>query len=98
MASIGRAATVLNAGDSRGLPVTAGGAAQVTTNTLVQRLVEVGQITPEEARHHSQKPVIYRVIGDSAELAVDLSTPGGRKPGRSPAPCASGRTQRYGDG
>ncbi len=55
------------------LLVTAGGAAAgPTDHSLVQRLVEVGQITPEEARHHPQKSVIYRVIGDSAELAVDL--------------------------
>jgi len=70
---IGRAATVLNVGDSRAYWLRPEGLRQVTTDhSLVQRLVEVGQITPEEARHHPQKSVIYRVIGDSAELAVDL--------------------------
>lgn len=70
---IGSAATVLNVGDSRAYWLRPGGLRQVTTDhSLVQRLVEVGQITPEEARHHPQKSVIYRVIGDSAELAVDL--------------------------
>ncbi|MCU0521612.1 MAG: SpoIIE family protein phosphatase, partial [Anaerolineae bacterium] len=38
----------------------------------VQRLVEIGQLTPDEARHHPQKSVIYRVIGDNADLAMDL--------------------------
>lgn len=70
---VGRAATVLNVGDSRAYWLRPEELRQITTDhSLVQRLVEVGQITPEEARHHPQKSVIYRVIGDNAELAVDV--------------------------
>src|SRR5436853_6564237 len=32
-------------------------------HSLVQRLVEIGQITPEEARHHEHKNVITRSLG-----------------------------------
>ena len=32
-------------------------------HSLVQRLLEIGQITPEEARHHEHKNVITRSLG-----------------------------------
>lgn len=32
-------------------------------HSLVQRLVEIGQITPEQARHHEHKNVITRSLG-----------------------------------
>ena len=32
-------------------------------HSLVQRLIEIGQITPEEARHHEHKNVITRSLG-----------------------------------
>jgi protein phosphatase len=70
---VGRAATVLNVGDSRAYRLGPRGIDQITTDhSLVQRLVDIGQLSPEEARHHPQKSVIYRVIGDSPDLAMDL--------------------------
>jgi len=70
---VGRAATVLNVGDSRAYWLTPSGMRQVTTDhSLVQRLIAIGQLTPEEARNHPQKSVIYRVMGDTAKLASDL--------------------------
>jgi serine/threonine protein phosphatase PrpC len=70
---VGRAATVLNVGDSRAYRLRPQGIRQISTDhSLVQRLIEIGQLTPEEARRHPQKSVIYRVIGDSADLAMDL--------------------------
>ncbi|HLH75550.1 MAG TPA: Stp1/IreP family PP2C-type Ser/Thr phosphatase [Candidatus Binataceae bacterium] len=35
-------------------------------HSLVQRLIEIGQITPEEARHHEHKNVITRSLGARA--------------------------------
>ena len=32
-------------------------------HSLVQRLIEIGQITAEEARHHEHKNVITRSLG-----------------------------------
>ncbi len=70
---VGRAATVLNVGDSRAYWLKPQAIEQITTDhSLVQRLIEIGQLTPEEARHHPQKSVIYRVIGDTPDLAMDL--------------------------
>ncbi|MBP2436874.1 protein phosphatase [Microbacterium amylolyticum] len=38
---------------------------QITTDhTFVQRLVETGRITPEEARFHPRRSVLMRVLGD----------------------------------
>ncbi|MGI6878367.1 PP2C family protein-serine/threonine phosphatase [Microbacterium sp. gxy059] len=38
---------------------------QITTDhTFVQRLVETGRITPEEARYHPRRSVLMRVLGD----------------------------------
>jgi protein phosphatase len=42
----------------------ASGLRQLTRDhSLVQRLIEIGQITPEEARHHEHKNVITRSLG-----------------------------------
>lgn len=69
----GPQATVLNVGDSRAYWLRPSGIQQVTKDhSLVQRLVDIGQLTPEEARHHPQKSVIYRVMGDTLQLGYDL--------------------------
>jgi len=73
---IGDKITVANAGDSRAYLLTTNGIEQITVDhSLVERLVATGQITREEAAHHPQKNVIYRVIGDKAQLEVDLFEP-----------------------
>jgi PPM family protein phosphatase len=72
-------ATVANVGDSRAYLLKQrgkereGGIVQITTDhSLVERLVAIGQLTPEEAARHPQKNVIYRVIGDKHPPEVDL--------------------------
>ena len=51
-------------GDSRVYLSDATGLRQLTRDhSLVQRLIEIGQITPEEARHHEHKNVITRSLG-----------------------------------
>jgi PPM family protein phosphatase len=51
-------------GDSRAYALEAGRLRQITKDhSLVQRLVEIGQITREEARHHEHKNVITRSLG-----------------------------------
>ncbi len=57
-------AAVAWVGDSRGYLLEGGSLRQVTKDhSLVQRLVEIGQITAEEARHHEHKNVITRSLG-----------------------------------
>lgn len=46
-----------------------------TDHTFVQRLLNEGRITPEEAEHHPHKNVIMRVLGDvDASPELDLKT------------------------
>lgn len=57
-------AAVAWVGDSRAYVCEPSGLRQVTRDhSLVQRLIEIGQITPEEARHHEHKNVITRSLG-----------------------------------
>jgi len=51
-------------GDSRAYICDARGLRQLSKDhSLVQRLIEIGQITPEEARNHEHKNVITRSLG-----------------------------------
>ena len=54
--------TIAHVGDSRAYAISEDGKADVLTrdHSLVQRLVELGQITDEEAAVHPQKNVLYR--------------------------------------
>ncbi len=66
---------VVHAGDSRVYRITSKGITQVTTDhSLVQQLVELGQITQEEARFHPSKNYITRALGVEPELEVDFLT------------------------
>jgi serine/threonine protein phosphatase PrpC len=57
-------AAVAWVGDSRGYFCDGAGLRQLTRDhSLVQRLIEIGQITAEEARHHEHKNVITRSLG-----------------------------------
>jgi serine/threonine protein phosphatase PrpC len=70
---IGNAAIIANIGDSRCYQLNQDGIRQITTDhSLVERLVETGQITRAEAAVHPQKNVIYRVVGDKSEVDVDI--------------------------
>jgi len=69
---IGDVAYIAHAGDSRAYLVNSEGISQLTTDhSLVERLVAVGKITPEEAKVHPQRNVIYRTVGDKPQLEVD---------------------------
>ncbi len=68
----GDRATIANIGDSRAYLLTAEGITQITTDhSLVERLVATGQISRQEAHHHPQRNVIYRVVGDRANTEAD---------------------------
>ena len=58
-------AVIGHIGDSRIYLFRDGALTQITTDhTFVQRLVETGRITPEEARFHPRRSVLMRVLGD----------------------------------
>ncbi|MFC1879371.1 Stp1/IreP family PP2C-type Ser/Thr phosphatase [Chloroflexota bacterium] len=71
----GTQAHIAHVGDSRAYRVNAGGIIRLTTDhSLVERLIATNQITPEEARYHPQRNVIYRTIGDKAKIDVEVAT------------------------
>ncbi len=68
----GRRLHVAHVGDSRAYLLRDGHFSQLTDDhTLVQHLVDEGQITPEEAAHHPQRSVVTRAIGVSQDVDVD---------------------------
>ena len=69
---IGQRAHIAHVGDSRAYLATDQELRQVTRDhSLVDRLVEMGQLTADEAATHPQKNVLYRAIGQSGVLDVD---------------------------
>lgn len=70
---------IASVGDSRAYLINAGGlapngatAVQLTSDhSLVARLVDIGQITEEEARTHPQRNILYRSIGTDPSVEVD---------------------------
>jgi len=69
---VGSRAYVAHVGDSRAYVVTESGLDQIThDHSLVDRLVELGQLTEAEAADHPQKNVLYRAVGQSGVLEVD---------------------------
>jgi serine/threonine protein phosphatase PrpC len=60
-------------GDSRTYLIRDGELQKITTDhSLVQELVDAGQITEEEAEIHPNKNIITRSLGQSAEVQADL--------------------------
>ncbi|MGH9075988.1 MAG: Stp1/IreP family PP2C-type Ser/Thr phosphatase [Acidimicrobiales bacterium] len=65
---------VVNVGDSRAYRLRDGELAQLTNDhSLVQELVDEGQLGAEEAAHHPQRHVLTRALGVDPDVAVDLT-------------------------
>ncbi len=66
---------VAHVGDSRAYLKNKDGLSQITMDhSYVQDLVNMGQITREEARFHPQRNIITRVLGVHEEVRCDYST------------------------
>lgn len=64
-------AHIANVGDSRAYRLTSETIQQISVDhSLVERLVEIKQITREEARTHKQRNVIYSTIGDKPKVQI----------------------------
>jgi serine/threonine protein phosphatase PrpC len=75
VAVLGDLAYVVHVGDSRVYLINKDGIEQITRDhSLVQRLIELDQLTREEANVHPQKNVLYRALGQSDHLEVDALT------------------------
>lgn len=72
VAIVGNLAYLAHVGDSRAYLIHNDEIEQLTTDhTLVQRLVEMKELTPEEAEYYPQKNVLYRAIGQNESLKVE---------------------------
>ena len=68
----GHKAYVAHVGDSRAYLFNQKTLRQITQDhSLVARLVELGQATPEEALTHTHRNVLYRAVGQAGSLEVD---------------------------
>ncbi len=69
----GKKATVINVGDSRAYAITTEGIFQLTTDhSLVQMMVERGELTPETAKSYPGKNLITRAIGTEPMVMCDV--------------------------
>lgn len=69
---LGRRAYIAHVGDSRAYLLTKHDMKQVTQDhSYVNRLIELGELSPEEAAVHPQRHVLYRAIGQGDDLDVD---------------------------
>ncbi len=72
---IGNLAYIAHVGDSRAYMINQRGIEQITRDhSLVQRLIELNQLTLDEAKEHSQRNVLYRALGQSVDLEVDIQS------------------------
>jgi len=66
-------ATVLNVGDSRAYHIGSDGIRQVTVDhSVVQMMVDRGELTPQQAKDYPGKNVITRAIGAESALLCDV--------------------------
>jgi PPM family protein phosphatase len=73
---LGEQVTIAHVGDSRAYFLYPDGRNQVVTmdHSLVRRLVDLGQLTEEQARVYPQKNVLYRAIGQAEPFRPDIQT------------------------
>jgi len=68
--------TIAHVGDSRAYALTPEGSLKVLTrdHSLVMRMMELGQLTSEEASIHPQRNVLYRALGQGEPFLPDINT------------------------
>lgn len=72
---LGQQVTIGHVGDSRAYIISEKGSEVITRDhSLVERLRELGQLSEDEAAHHPQRNVLYRAIGQGANLEVDVAS------------------------
>jgi serine/threonine protein phosphatase PrpC len=70
---LGQALYIAHVGDSRAYLRDADGLRPLTSDhSTVGRLIELGQLAPEQAREHPLRNQLYRTIGQNAEVDVEF--------------------------
>ncbi len=65
-------AALANVGDSRAYHINRGGIRQITRDhSVVENMVQRGDLTPEEAKHHPRRNLITRALGPDADVQTD---------------------------
>jgi protein phosphatase len=80
--AVGNRAHLVHVGDSRAYVLNAQGVSEdgallmqlTTDHSLVARLVDIGQLTPEQAQNHPHRNMLYRAIGTDPAIDVDTSS------------------------
>ena len=69
----GKTATVVNVGDSRCYHIDSDGISQIKVDhSVVQLMIDRGEMSPEQARHYPGKNLITRAIGTEPVVACDI--------------------------
>jgi protein phosphatase len=76
MLILDRQMTIAHVGDSRVSLIDSDGFIQTITrdHSLVMRMMELGQLTSEEAAIHPQRNVLYRALGQGEPFTPDITT------------------------
>jgi protein phosphatase len=74
--ALGDQLTIAHVGDSRAYLIQDDGRLDLLTrdHSLVKRLVELGQITTDEAAVHPQRNVLYRALGQGEPIDAEITT------------------------
>ena len=84
-------------GDSRAYLVREGSLQRITKDhTLVERMVDEGRITPEDAEIHPQRSILTRALGVDEDVQIDQATIEAR-PGDRVVLCSDGLTGMVGE-
>ncbi len=68
-------AVIVNVGDSRAYKISSAGIEQITRDhSLVEEMLERGELTREEARFHPSKNLITRALGTEPHIKPDIFT------------------------
>jgi serine/threonine protein phosphatase PrpC len=87
----GRQMIIGHAGDSRAYLFRRGQLQQLThDHTVVQKLVDRGILTPEEARNHPEASVLSRALGQHGDFELEVSDPVSLEPGDGVLLCSDG--------
>ena len=69
----GKQVYIVNIGDSRAYCITSEGIDQLTTDhSLVQMMIQRGELTPEQAKTYPGKNLITRAVGTETAVAADI--------------------------
>jgi serine/threonine protein phosphatase PrpC len=73
---VDRHMTIAHVGDSRAYAIAPDGAMHLLTrdDSLVMRMMEMGQLTEDEASIHPQRNVLYRALGQGDPFTPDISS------------------------